>query len=69
MAVPDATPVTSPPDVTDAIPGALVLHVPPEVASVKVVLLPAHTTGLPAIAAGDAVTVISLVTVQPLPNE
>lgn len=39
------TPVTTPP-VTVAIAGPPLLHMPPDVASVKVIVLPAQTVGL-----------------------
>lgn len=45
------------------------LHTPPVVASPNVTLAPAHRFVLPVIAAGDASTVIVLVTVQPEPRE
>lgn len=38
------TPVTIPPE-TVAVPVALLLHIPPDVASVKVIELPVHTCG------------------------
>ena len=40
MAVPAATPLTTPAEETVAIPVALLLHVPPVVASARAVVLP-----------------------------
>ena len=56
VALPAATPVTTPP-ATVATEAFDEVHVPPEVASVKVVLEPVHTVNVPAIAAGAAGTV------------
>ena len=42
---------------TEAIAGALLLQVPPVVASVSVVVKPAHTVKVPAMATGGALTV------------
>ena len=54
MAVPPnvPTPVTTPVDETVATPVALLLQVPPDVASNKVVVLPVHTEVVPVIAGG-----------------
>ena len=49
--------------------GALLLHVPPGVASVSVVVSPIHTLVPPAIAAGDGITVTVRKAVQPEPSE
>ena len=64
VAVPADTPVTSPLLFTVAIPVALLLHVPPAVASENCVVLPEHTVCVPVIAAttGAALTVTVLVT-------
>jgi len=49
--------------------GTLVDHTPPDVASVKFTGTPIHTTGVPAMAAGEAVIVIVRVTEQLAPGE
>lgn len=55
VAVPDATPVTTPVvEPTEAIPVLPLLQVPPVVASLRVVVAPAHTVNVPVIAAGDS---------------
>jgi hypothetical protein len=65
VAVPAATPVTTPP-ATLAVPEALLLHVPPPVAFVKVVVLPTHTAADKGdIAAGVILTVTALIEEQP----
>jgi hypothetical protein len=54
VAEPTATPVTSPVEAsTEAVPEALVLHVPPPVASVNVKVEPTHIVLVPLIAATD----------------
>lgn len=67
VAVPPATPVTTPPELTDAVPAALLVHVPPGVALVSVVVAPWHTlTGVAGpIAAGAEFTVTIRVDVHP----
>lgn len=63
-------PLTMPDDKPTVAVGVLLLpQVPPVVASLNVVAVPAHRLELPVIAAGDAVTVIGFITVQPVPNE
>lgn len=63
MATPADTPVTTPVvDAAVAIEVLLLIHVPPLVASVRVVALPAQTLKVPAIAAGAGFTVITVVT-------
>ena len=59
MAVPPAfaTPVTVPSVPTDAMPGLLLLHVPPAVGSVSDVVCVAHTIVVPAIPDGNGFTV------------
>ncbi len=70
VAVPAEIPVTTPVVLpTVATPGALLVHVPPGVASVNVIVEPTHTADGPAITAGNAFTVITLVVEQPPPNE
>ena len=70
MAVPAATPVTTP-AATVAMPLALVDQVPPDTLSDKVVVEPAQTDAVPVIAAGVkgiAFTVTIFVTVE-LPHD
>ena len=70
VAVPAATPVTTP-AATVAMPLALVVHVPPDTLSDKVVVEPAQTEAVPVIAAGVkgiAFTVTTWVTVA-LPHD
>lgn len=69
VAVPAETPVTTPVDPTEAVPVALLLHVPPGVPSVKEMELPTHTALPPPIAAGSGFTVIVLVLKHPAPEE
>ena len=69
VAVPAVPPITVPVAPTVAIPVELLLHVPPLVASSNAVVAPIHKLVVPVIVAGDALTVIILVTVQPEPNE
>ena len=70
MAIPAATPVTTPVVApTVAVDVAPQLQVPPGVISPSVVVAPAHILVAPVIAAGDGLTVIGLVTVQPVPSE
>jgi hypothetical protein len=63
VAVPAATPVTTPVLPTAATPAALLLHTPPAVAFDKAVLLPAHTLAVPVMAPalGNALTVTTFV--------
>ena len=66
--VPAPTPVTTPvPDTTVAFAGLLLLHVPPLVALLSVVVVPIQADSVPLIAPGAAVTVTSYVATQPLP--
>lgn len=64
--MPETIPVDKP---TAAIPVLLLLHVPPDVASVSVVAVPAHMLAAPLIGEGEGKTVIDLVTVHPVPSE
>jgi hypothetical protein len=67
--VPEAMPVTIPVAIpTWAAGRLLLLHVPPVVALVSKVVVPAHTLGDPLIAAGDAFTVTTWVLIQPVPT-
>lgn len=63
--LPAVRPVTTP-DVMPipAVPGLLLLQVPPVVASLNVVELPTHTEVIPVIEAGNGFTVIVVVTEQ-----
>jgi hypothetical protein len=47
----------------------LLVHVPPETALLSNVVLPTHTAVPPVMAAGDVVTVTTVVTLQPVPSE
>ena len=62
VTAPADTPVTTPVELTVAMDVLLLLHVPPGVASASVVDDPMHTVLLPVMAAGPAVTVITLYT-------
>lgn len=60
-------PVTTPvPGTTGAIADGVLVHVPPAVASLSVVVLPVHTVVVPVIAAGNGLTVMTADTLQPL---
>jgi hypothetical protein len=62
VALPADTPVTTPPLVIVATVTSLLIHdMPPDVASLRVVLEPAHTVVLPVIAEGLAFTVNDIV--------
>ena len=64
--VPAATPFTIPESKpTVAVPVLLLLHVPPT-ASLSVIFDPAHTFIVPVIAAGNGLTVITALTIQPV---
>ena len=70
MAVPAVTPVTTPVEVfTVALP-LLLLHVPLAGVEFKLVVNPTHTTGLPVIVVGLALTltVVDVEPVNPLPS-
>ena len=65
--VPEATPVTIPELVPTVASVTLLLnHVPPGVASVSVVVKPMHTLSVPDIAAGNGLTVTTVVEVHPV---
>src|SRR3954467_8015824 len=68
-AVPSAMPFTVPVGVTVAMGVALLLQLPPGVASDRAVVSPWHTCRLPVMAAGDGYTVTIMAAVQPVPNE
>ena len=69
IAVPAAPPVTVPVAPTIAILVALLLHVPPVVASANVMVDPIHKAVAPVMINSDGLTAMILVTVQPEPNE
>jgi hypothetical protein len=64
--VPAATPVTTPLPVTVAVAVLLLLHVPPETASLSVVVEPTHVNIVPVIAVAGPETVIVAVLAQPV---
>jgi hypothetical protein len=64
--VPTDTPVTSPEELIVATAGVELLHVPPAVTSLSVVVDPWQTEEVPAIAAGKGLTVTVLVIKQPV---
>jgi hypothetical protein len=68
VAVPMARPLTVPVGVTGATDGLLLLHVPPGVASLSVVIPPTHTAGSPVMGFGAAITLMIVVTLQPVPS-
>ncbi len=68
MAVPADTPVTTPDASTDAVVAA-VLHVPPPVASERIIDPVSHTVVDPVIAVGSGLTLTRVVTIQPVPRE
>ena len=63
--VPVATPVTKPVDATVATLLVLLLHVPPEDASVNVVVPVPNKYAVPVMPAGDAFTLMALVVMLP----
>ncbi len=65
VVAPEVIPVTTPAFVTVAVAAVLLAHVPPEVISVSVIVLPVHTALLPEIPAGGALSVINEVIEQP----
>lgn len=66
VAVPAATPVTTPlPAPTEAIDGSLLLHVPPP-EPVSVVVKPVHTVVVPPVIEGLELTVTCAVEAQPV---
>jgi hypothetical protein len=62
---PVITPVAEPADATT---GLLLVHVPPVTASLNMVVVLMHTIGEPVMIGGGALTVIVLVTLQPIPG-
>ena len=67
MTVPDAIPVTTPVEETDAMAGVPLVQNPEGVASVFVIVPPTQTWSGPVMATGAAITVI--VTLVPQPPE
>ena len=65
VAVPTPLPVITPVEPTTPTIPVLVLQVPPDGESVSVELLPWHTTVVPVITDGDALTLITVVATQP----
>ncbi len=68
-AVPGDMPVTMPVNDPIAAVAAPVLHVPPIVPLLRVVIEPAQTLARPVIAAGSGFTVTTLATTHPAPSE
>jgi len=66
--VPAATPPTDPVGETLAVDEAPVDQVPPVIPSPREVLAPWHTEAVPVIGEGDALTVMTVVVVQPVGN-
>ena len=66
LVTPTDPPVTIPDVPTPAIPEALLLHVPPALASVNGVVRPEHTPIVPVIATGKGFTVTTAVIIQPV---
>ena len=60
VTVPAAIPVTTPVALTVAVAGVKLLHTPPVVASVNVVVFPTQTVLVPPIAAGEVGAAISV---------
>jgi hypothetical protein len=67
--VPAVTPVITPAVLMVATDGVLLLHVPPVVVLLTVVVSPAHTCSVPVMAAGSGFTVTVAVRIQPVPSE
>lgn len=66
LAVPEDMPEIRPDAFTVAVPGAVLVHVPPDVALAKVVVAPSHIGTTPINAAGDAFIVTVAVRVHPV---
>ena len=67
--MPPETPVTAPlPDPTVAMATLLLVHEPPRVASVRLVVAPAQTVAAPEMAEGVGFTVMIVVVLQPVGN-
>jgi hypothetical protein len=61
MVVPALRPETKPPEDTEAMPGVLLLHVPPPTVSANPVVKPTHTVRIPVIVVGLGLTVNTIV--------
>ena len=48
--------------------GLVLLHTPPVLVVLRVVVLPTHTCGVPVMALGNALTVMVVVVIQPVPT-
>ena len=69
VTIPEVTPVTVPEvEPMVATPVLLLVQLPPEVASVNVVVKPTHTFVVPPIAAGFGLTVKLVTAIQPVLN-
>ena len=70
VVVPAAMPATTPAVLTVPLAGATLLHTPPPADGVNVVVLPAHTVGIPesapALASAFTVTMLAAATVPQL---
>jgi len=66
--LPADTPVTTPPAEIVATAGDALLHVPPAVALLRVLVAPTQTLVMPVIAAGSGLTVTVVVTAHPVGN-
>jgi hypothetical protein len=69
VVVPGTSTVSTPVVVIVATVVTVLLHVPPPVRSVRVVVVPGHRLALPDIIPGSGLTVTIVVTVQPEPKE
>ena len=69
VVVPAVTPVIMPAVLMVATDGVLLLHVPPMVVLLTVVVSPAHTCSVPVMVAGSGFTVTVAVRIQPVPSE
>lgn len=69
IAVPAARPLTRPLPLTPAVVPALLLQVPEGVREVSEAVPPTQRLPVPVMGSGEAITVIVLVTVQPVPRE
>jgi len=69
VAIPAVPPVTTPAPLIVATEVGVLLHTPPVVASLSVIVVPLHNDVAPMMPAAPAFTVTVAVTVQPLPSE
>ncbi len=68
IVVPATSPLTTPALLIVAAVGLVLLHTPPVLVVLSVVVLPTHTCGVPVMALGSALTVIVVVVIQPVPT-